>query len=302
MTAPKAFLSVGECMVELSPGDGDGFRMGFAGDTFNTAWYARHLLGEDWTVGYVSCVGSDAISDRMLAKMRQAGIDTATVRRIPDRTVGLYMIQLEDGERSFAYWRGESAARALADDPGWLSEAFGSADVVFYSGITLAILTDAARATFCAALAQARARGATTVFDTNMRARLWPGTEAMRAGIMQGAAQADIVLPSFDEEEATFGDATPQSVAARYHAAGAGLVVVKNGAGDILVSDQAEGSFNHSPEPVAEVIDTTAAGDSFDAAFLAAYLQGQGLRRAVVQGAELAGHVVQARGALVETG
>lgn len=301
MSAPKTFLSVGECMVELSPG-GDGFRMGFAGDTFNTAWYARRLLGADWTVGYVSCVGTDAISDRMLAMMQGAGIDTDTVRRVPDRTVGLYLIQLDDGERSFAYWRGESAARMLADDPGWLDDALGRADVVFYSGITLAILPGAARDAFCAALARARARGATTVFDTNMRARLWPGPKAMRAGIAQGAAEADIVLPSFDEEQAAFGDATPRAVAARYHAAGARLVVVKNGPGEILVSDRDGGAFGFTPEPVAQVVDTTAAGDSFDAAFLAAHLQGQGLRQAVARGADLAGRVVQARGALVETG
>ncbi|MDX1779946.1 MAG: sugar kinase [Thalassovita sp.] len=300
MSARKTFLSVGECMVELSPGEGDCFRMGFAGDTFNTAWYARRLLGDDWTVGYASCVGTDAISDRMLETMQSAGIDTATVRRMPDRTVGLYLIQLDNGERSFAYWRGEAAARALANDPVWLSEVFGTADVIFYSGITLAILSDAARDTFCAALARARAGGATTVLDTNMRARLWPGEDAMRAGIMQGAAQADIVLPSLDEEEAVFGEAEAPSVAARYHAAGARLVVVKNGAGEILVSDSASGSFTHAPKAVTQVIDSTAAGDSFDAAFLSAYLQGQGLETAAARGADLAGKVVQARGALVE--
>mgnify|MGYP000306644626 FL=1 len=302
MTSPKNFLSVGECMVEMSPVDGGAYRMGFAGDTFNTAWYARRLLGDEWTVGYASCVGTDAISDRMVAAMQAAGIDTGAVRRVPDRSVGLYLIQLENAERSFAYWRGQSAARTLADDPDWLAGVFGRADVIFYSGITLAILSDTARETLCAALAQARARGATTVFDTNMRARLWPGAEAMRAGIMRGAAQADIVLPSFDEEEAAFGDPTPQAVAARYHAVGARLVVVKNGAGEILVSDKDGWPFVHRPAGVANVIDTTAAGDSFDAAFLAAYLQGQGLREAAARGAALAERVVQAPGALVEPG
>jgi len=302
MTSPKNFLSVGECMVEMSPVDGGAYRMGFAGDTFNTAWYARRLLGDEWTVGYASCVGTDAISDRMVAAMQAAGIDTGAVRRVPDRSVGLYLIQLENAERSFAYWRGQSAARTLADDPDWLAGVFGRADVIFYSGITLAILSDTARETLCAALAQARARGAMTVFDTNMRARLWPGAEAMRAAIMRGAAQADIVLPSFDEEEAAFGDPTPQAVAARYHAVGARLVVVKNGAGEILVSDKDGWPFVHRPAGVANVIDTTAAGDSFDAAFLAAYLQGQGLREAAARGAALAERVVQAPGALVEPG
>ena len=299
---PKTFLSIGECMVELSPLGDDDYRMGFAGDTFNTAWYARRLLPAEWTVAYGTCLGDDAVSDRMLRFMQEAGIDTETTREVPGRTVGLYMIQLQAGERSFSYWRGQSAARALADDAAWLEGIIAGAGAILFSGITLAILSDTARETLCAALAQARARGAMTVFDTNMRARLWPGAEAMRAGIMRGAAQADIVLPSFDEEEAAFGDPTPQAVAARYHAVGARLVVVKNGAGEILVSDKDGWPFVHRPAGVANVIDTTAAGDSFDAAFLAAYLQGQGLREAAARGAALAERVVQAPGALVEPG
>ncbi len=212
------------------------------------------------------------------------------------------MIQLEKGERSFTYWRGQSAARALADDPDRLDGVFARASVLVFSGITLAILTDEARGAFCAALARARASGVQTVFDTNMRARLWSGAEAMRAGIMQGAVQADIVLPSFDEEEDVFGDTSPRTVAARYHGAGASLVVVKNGTGEMLISDTKEGQFTQSPERAPKVVDTTAAGDSFDAGFLAARLQGADLRDAVAQGARLAADVVQAPGALVETG
>lgn len=287
-------------MVEMAPTEDGTYRMGFAGDTFNTAWYARRLLGPDWAVDYASCVGTDATSARMLDFMSAAGIGTGHIRRLSDRTVGLYMIQLDRGERSFSYWRGQSAARMLADDPAWLDAVCATAGVVFYSGITLAILSDGARATFCAALGRVRAQGVTTVLDTNMRPRLWAGAEHMRAGIMQGAAVADIVLPSLDEEQATFGDATAQAVAARYHDAGAGLVVVKNGAGDVLAAPRGGEAVTVPTVPVAEVVDSTAAGDSFDAGFLAAYLQGEALAQAVGQGARLAARVVQARGALVD--
>jgi 2-dehydro-3-deoxygluconokinase len=116
-------LSIGECMVELSP-DGPGrFRQGFAGDTFNAAWYLRRLLPDDWQVGYATCVGTDPLSDSMVAFMTRSGIDTAAVRRVPARTVGLYMIHLLNGERSFSYWRGDSAARQLAADPEAMSRA-----------------------------------------------------------------------------------------------------------------------------------------------------------------------------------
>lgn len=294
----QRFVSLGEIMVEMAPA-GDGlYAMGFAGDTFNTAWYARRLLPDDWQVDYVSAVGTDGVSDDLLAFVSGAGIGTGHIRRVADRTVGLYLIQLKDGERSFAYWRGQSAARTLADDRGALAAALDGAAVIYFSGITLAILSDEARARFCDAVAQARAAGSHVAFDTNLRPRLWAGPEAMRAGLMQGAAVADTVLPSFDEEELAFGDASPGDSIARYRAAGASTVVVKNGAGACTAWSDLDGMATIAPPPVDRVIDSTAAGDSFAAGFLAARQAGANLRLAATQAARLAAQVVQTRGAL----
>lgn len=120
-------LSIGECMAELAPLDQPAeFRLGFAGDTFNTAWYLRRLR-QDIGVAYLTAVGCDEISDRMLVFMEGAGIDTGAVLRVPDRSVGMYMISLLAGERSFSYWRDTSAARRLADDADALARAFARA-------------------------------------------------------------------------------------------------------------------------------------------------------------------------------
>ncbi|SNX73826.1 pfkB family carbohydrate kinase [Cereibacter ovatus] len=178
--------------------------MGFAGDTLNTAWYLRRALPPDWQGDYLTTVGTDAISNRMLAFLQAAGLGTGHIARLPDRTVRLYLIELTNGERSFAYWRGQSAARLLAAD-----------------------------------------------------------TAALAAGL-----------------------------------AGAGLVVVKDGAGPILTLG-ATGAEWHAPERVKAVVDTTAAGDSFNAGFLTAHLTGAPLVQAVRAGARLAAHVIGARGALL---
>jgi len=294
----RRFLSAGEIMVEMAPAGGGHFAMGFAGDTFNTAWYARRLLPADWQVDYVTAVGADPLSDDMLDWIAAQGIGTGHVRRVPDRTVGLYMIRLKDGERSFAYWRGQSAARTLADDPAALAAAFAGADTLYFSGITLAILDDAARARFCAAVAAARAAGVHVAFDTNLRPRLWPGVQAMRAGLMQGAAVADTVLPSFDEEVTAFGDNCPEDTIRRYREAGASTVVVKNAGACCTAWSAQEGRAEVTPPPVARVVDSTAAGDSFAAAFLAARAGGAGLAAAVSAAAALASRVIGTRGAL----
>jgi 2-dehydro-3-deoxygluconokinase len=296
----RRIVSVGEAMVEMAPAEVAGmYRMGFAGDTLNTAWYLRRLLPADWQVDFFTALGEDAISGRMVDFLQEAGIGVDHVARLSGRTVGLYLIELAAGERSFAYWRGQSAARLLAQDAAALAAGFAGAGVVYLSGITLAILEGAGRAHLFAALAEARAAGALVVFDPNLRPRLWPDVATMCETVMAAAALSDIVLPSHEDEAAFFGDADLEATAARYASAGAGVVVVKNGGGEMLTRLGADYA-RHAPEAVAEIVDTTAAGDSFNAGFLAAWLAGGDIADSVRAGARLAGQVIGQRGALCE--
>ena len=297
MGGPR-FLAIGECMVELAPA-GDGlYARGFAGDTFNTAWYARRLLPPAVPVAYLSAVGDDAISSEMVAFIAAAGIEPE-VATIPGATVGLYMISLARGERSFTYWRSASAARRLAEELCALAAA-GPGALVYTSGITAAILPPEGRARLAAGLAAARAAGAEVAFDPNLRPRLWAGTAEMTRTIMEFAAVADIVFPSHDDEATHFGDADPAATAARYLGAGAGLVVVKDGPGAVVVAGRGGVRARVVPEAVASPVDTTAAGDSFNAGFLAARMTGAAPPDAARAGCRLATRVIARRGALVE--
>lgn len=292
------FLALGECMVELSDAGGGLYRRGFAGDTFNAAWYARRLLPASWQVAYGSVIGEDAASEEMATFIAAEGIDTTTLRRHPSRTVGLYMISLQNGERSFSYWRSQSAAKTLADDPAWLEATLANRHTIHFSAITLAILPPEGRETLCAALTRARTAGATVAFDTNLRPRLWEGPEAMRQGLTMGAKAASIVLPSFDEDGPLFGDATPADTLARYQALGAAMVAVKQGARELLLWD-GHSTELLTPPHVAAPVDTTAAGDSFAGGFLAGLASRQSPRDAATAAIRLASNVIQHRGALV---
>ncbi|GGE58189.1 sugar kinase [Actibacterium pelagium] len=285
-------------MVEMADA-GDGlYRRGFAGDTFNTAWYARRLLPRDWRVGYASAIGKDAVSVEMKAFFEEQGIETAALREVEDRTVGLYMISLDNGERSFSYWRSQSAAKTLADDPAWLTDTLSGQDILYFSGITLAILTPAARRRLCDAIMSARAGGAMVAFDTNLRPRLWEDKATMQDGMLLGASVADVVLPSFDEETQLFGDTTPGDTIKRYRNCGARVVAVKNGNADLTLWD-ADGTRTLQTTQVTDVIDTTAAGDSFGAGFMAGLATGQSCDQAAHSAMSLAAQVIQSRGALV---
>lgn len=292
------FLSIGECMVELSQAGNGLLRKGFAGDTFNTAWYAHACLPAGWTVDYFTAVGDDPMSEEMLAFMTGAGIGTSYIRRIRGRTPGLYLINLKDGERTFSYWRESSAARQLAVDGDRLREAVEASDVIYFSGITLAILSHDGAETLLSELRRAKAIGKLVVFDPNLRPRLWTSLDTMHATVSEGARAATLVMPSFDDEAAHFGDPSIAVTIRRYRLLGAPMVVVKNGADGVTIGTAAGESFIEA-EAVASVIDTTSAGDSFNGAFLAEYLQSKDPVAAASFAVKVAARVISEHGALV---
>ncbi len=292
-------LSVGECMVELSQAGEGLLRKGFAGDTFNTAWYARACLPAEWSVDYFTAVGDDPLSTEMLTMMKEAGVGTGYIRRIKGKTPGLYLITLKDGERTFSYWRDTAAARKLADDPDRLRTAVEAADVVYFSGITLAILAPEAVETLLSELRRAKVAGRTVAFDPNIRPRLWSSSEIMLRTIEAGARAANLVLPSFDDETTHFGDATVADTIARYHGLGVENVVVKNGADGATLSFRGSDPVHVPAVPTPSILDTTSAGDSFNGAFLSRLVRGVAPAEAAAYGARVASVVIGHHGALI---
>jgi 2-dehydro-3-deoxygluconokinase len=294
----KTFLSIGECMIEFSCDTRNNWHMGFAGDTLNTAWYARACFDADWEISYFTRLGKDANSARILNFLRDNGIDTQFTELDNKRQPGLYTIELDRGERSFAYWRDNSAARLLANNEELLAGGIEKSDLIYFSGITLAILAPDRRAFLLECVSNARKRGVITVFDPNIRPDLWEDAEIMRQTLMSAAASARIVLPSFDDEKNIFGDATLGDCAARYRQAGAEEVVVKNG-GDAMLCLTPDGETRPVTSGKVTPVDTTGAGDAFNGAYLAARLTGLMPPDAAAKAHLLAMKVVQHHGALV---
>ena len=294
-------LAVGEAMIEMSLVDKDTYRRSFAGDTYNTAWHISQVPNLSIPVGFVSRVGSDAISDEFVAQCEQDGLDRAFLGRDPVRTMGLYVIDLNGVERSFQYWREQSAARLLANDAAWLDRVLSGAGLIHLSGITLAILSAGARDTFYRALVRARGTGARLSFDPNVRPRLWKSVDEIRTAMKQFYAIADIALPSFDDESDLWGDRDPADTIQRLCAEGVPEIVVKNGEAPITVWSYAEDMV--VPTPFVEgVIDTTGAGDAFNAGYLAARLAGLDPVRAVSSGQMMSAEVIRHYGARIPKG
>lgn len=291
-------VCIGECMVEFLRQDDGLWRQGFAGDSLNVAWAMRALLPDDAQVDYLTRVGTDALSDAMLDMLRRAGIGTGFITRDGKRTVGLYTIQTDaTGERSFSYWRSDSAARGLAEDAGHLGAALAGSDLVYLSGITLAILPPPDRDRLLAALGARGSRPFLVAFDPNIRPRLWPDLAAAAEAVTRVADLSDILLPTHDDEAMAFGDADATATLARYRALGVPEVVVKDGTRPTRFD--CDGEAGMRPVAPTLAVDTTGAGDSFNGAYLAARLGGTTVAAAVAQAQRISAAVVGERGALV---
>ena len=230
--------NIGECMVEATLDRAGPFagpaKLGFGGDTLNTAVYARRCLPEtDGRVAYVTALGDDVFSDSMLTAWRDEGLETDLVYRLAGRRPGFYAIATDEaGERRFYYWRREAAVRSLLEDgrDRDLAARLQSYDLLYLSGITLAILGDEGRGRLLALLQGLRDAGARVAFDGNHRPALWPEPAAAQAAYRAIGQLTDIALPTFDDEAALHGDGDVETTARRWLDWGAGEVVVKRGA------------------------------------------------------------------------
>lgn len=293
---------IGECMVELAHLSSADLKLGYGGDTLNTAVYLKRLTSDHAiTVDYVTALGDDTYSDAMLSSWQDEGLGVSLVERLPGRLPGLYIIRTnEQGERSFTYWRDQAAARDLLKDgrDKTLAKRLANYDLTYLSGITLSILDPAQREALFDLVDSIRKNGGKIAFDGNFRPAGWASAEKARDCFETMLSRTDIALPTFDDERAISEYVDPAGLAERFHGLGVEQIAIKLGAEGCLLSDRS-GARIVETSPVEPVIDSTAAGDSFNAGFLSGLLLGKTPDLAAVDGHRLAGKVLRHRGAII---
>ena len=312
----KHIAIIGECMIELNGKPFGSMHQTFGGDTLNAAVYLSrgceaNRKSDEVKISYVTALGNDPISTGMLTRWEEEGVSTDLVLRDETRTPGLYLIQLDDqGERTFLYWRNQSAARYLLQHPNFelVKQALTQVDTVFLSGISLAILPEEDQISLLNLLVELKAQGVEIAFDSNFRPALWPedNNQAVK-NVYQAMYQlTDVALVTFDDEHLLWGDETPEQTIKRLTTLGVGKCIVKLGADGCLIQDSKNQGSSASLAPqavptqsVAQVVDTTSAGDSFNGGFLSAYLTGADLVTSCQRGNALARTVIQHRGAII---
>lgn len=304
LSMPPSIAVFGECMIELSlpplsaSKSSLSANFSFGGDTLNMSVYMARLGAQ---VEYITALGDDKSSEWLVQRWASEGVGCKHVIHCKDQVPGMYMIELDEfGERSFKYWRVGSPASKILDQPAQANTAFtalASFDTIFLSGISLAILKPQARLALMEFLSGYRANGGKVIFDCNHRPNLWIDDDEAMDCYRQMYQITDIALPTFEDEQLLFSYRTPDEALDAILSSGVPEVVLKMGEKGCYYSHNGDTGF--VPVQPAQVVDTTSAGDSFNAGYISQRLSGVSIIESCRAAHRLASTVVQHRGAII---
>ena len=288
---------IGEAMVELSDNTD---QLNFAGDSLNTAIYLkRELHNKKNTVAFFSALGNDLNSEKMIKFIESEGLTTNFIERRVNSGPGKYKIVTDKkGERNFHYWRDESAAKTLFSKPCAVKfQNLLEFDLVYITGISIAILPRKIQENLLHFFSEFKQKGGLIAFDSNYRKTLWKSKKAARIMIKKYWQIADIALPSLDDEKDIFDLNTQDDVVNNLKQLGVKFGALKRGSkGPYSLTDNTN-SFKYTI--VTNTKDTTAAGDSFNGAYLASLINGSSQDISLIKGHKLASRVIQNFGAII---
>ena len=208
-------------------------------------------------VSVFSKVGDDPLGAFLVRSLGGAGVDTSGIRVSgDDSTPFTYVGVHPDGERTFIHTPGANRTFTLADvDRARLL----TADFLLYQDLWVLPGIDGRPG--AQLLAEARQSGAVTLLDECWG--LGPNREAWETML----PHADYVLPSFDDMRAIYPDMPPEALAGALAEKGARNVILKMGRDGCLVLT--DDRLTRVASCATEIVDTTGAGDCFDAGFIA---------------------------------
>ncbi len=295
----KRVAVIGECMVELYQNKKGLYKQTFGGDTFNCSVYLKRTLKKAH-VEYISVLGGDELSNKMLEFFKNQDIYTTYVDRLNNRNPGLYIINTKDGERTFSYWRGEAAAKDLflTKSVEKIEKDLLNYELIYFSAITLAIMSEEGRLKLFKIIKKARAAGVKIAFDSNYRPRLYKDRDEAIRIYEQAINYCDIFLPSIDDERELWGNISIEDIINKSKKAGISEIVIKCGKEDIVYHYENITSKVKTKQ-LDKIVDSTSAGDSFNGGYLATRLKGKTIEKSIKKASKLASKVIMYQGAII---
>jgi len=222
--------------------------------------------------------------DKAVRELEQAGVDTSGFTVSQTESTPFTFVAIHgDGERTFIHTPGANLSFTLADLD---LERVLAADFLLYHDLWVLPAFDGQPA--ATLLAEAQKRGVTTFLDEGF------GYGPKRDPLELMLPYCDYFTPSYDDLKGIFPGASPESMAAELLARGAKNVVLKMGREGCLVARDKDS--HHVPACSAQVLDTTGAGDCWDAGFIAALAHGEDFHQAARVGNACAAFGIEAVG------
>ena len=289
--------SIGECMVEISNIKNNIYKQSIAGDTLN---FCSYLDKSFFDVYFFTALGNTLLSRETLKFISNRNILNNFIFTEKNKEIGLYLIHNDNsGEKKFFYWRDNSAAKLFFNKVNYIKyiKFFKKFNYIYFSGITLSILNNSSLSKFSLFLMKLKKQNIKVVFDLNIRISRWK--------IKNLENSLKLILPHVDMLFASGEDLSflkKNNNVSIFH----DLINQYNISHGIY---RKNATINYSffnkkkyikkNKVVKKIVDSSGAGDGYNAAYLTNFIKTNNPQLALNQGSKLGSRIVMKKGAII---
>ena len=290
--------SIGEAMIEISNIKNSLYNQSFAGDTLN---FCNYLDKKKLNAFFLSAIGKSEINQSLLDFVKSKNISTKYIKQINQFEVGLYLIKNKDnGEKQFFYWRDESAAKQYFNNIDFLNlyKELKNFDYIYFSGITLSIIHISKLNNFIKLLNLLKSKKIKIVFDFNIRPSRW---NKKNLNIFLDSVLKFVDICFLSGEDMNYWKnkndiKSYEQIVRKYKLKHS--IFRKNAKFTYVFLNKTRYVFKN--KLLKTVVDTSGAGDGFNAAYLSNFIVNNDPVLALKAGSSLGSKIVMKKGAIVD--
>ena len=290
--------AIGECMMELSNAKNALYSQSIAGDTLN---FSSYLDKNIFDISYFTAVGTSEISKRVIRFLQKQKIKTNLVSQISSHEIGLYLIEnTKAGEKIFYYWRDHSAAKFFFNNENIkkYKNQLEKYQYVYFSGITLSLFENNNFYNFISLLEFLKKKQVKIIFDFNIRINRW--TKKNLNNFLYSILNfVDICFVSGEDLKFWKNDSSLRNFEKLINKYKIDHGIFRKNA-KLTYSIQNKKKYTIKNKFIRKVVDTSGAGDGFNAAYVSNFIIHNDPALALKEASLLGSKIIMQKGAIVD--